>query len=241
MRIAVVSDIHGNLTALQAVVQDLRKHSPDGVFQLGDLVANGARPAEVFDWMFALGWKGVYGNTDEMLWAPEILNTVATRFPSRKKLREVLINEIGPVVRGMLGEMRLATLKKLPPHLREGKFFFCHASPSSTWVSPREGASDAEFEEAYGTVEEQVVVYGHIHTPFVRKTAGKVIVNTGSVSLSYDGDYRASYVLLEENQVIHRRVEYDVQKERRLILESSLPRREWLATILTTAKYQDPF
>lgn len=66
MRIAVVSDIHANLTALNAVVADLRQTSPDLVVMGGDLMNGGPRPAEVIDRVREMNWAGVYGNTDEI-------------------------------------------------------------------------------------------------------------------------------------------------------------------------------
>jgi predicted phosphodiesterase len=70
MRIAVLSDVHGNLTALEAVVADLTATSPDLVVHGGDLVG-GSRNAEVIDLVRDCGWPGVYGNAEEMLWMPE--------------------------------------------------------------------------------------------------------------------------------------------------------------------------
>ena len=77
MRLAIVSDIHGNLSALEAVLTDLDACSPDLILHGGDLAAGGARPREVVDRVRGLGWKGVLGNTDEMLYKPEALAEVA--------------------------------------------------------------------------------------------------------------------------------------------------------------------
>jgi predicted phosphodiesterase len=62
MRVAVVSDIHGNLSALEAILDDLARQQPDLVLHGGDLAANGSRPAEVIDRVRELGWPGVAGN-----------------------------------------------------------------------------------------------------------------------------------------------------------------------------------
>src|SRR5258708_38244935 len=73
MRIAIVSDIHGNRTAFEAVLADLRQASPDLILHGGDLADGGASPVEIVERIRDLGWQGVIGNTDEMLVAPEPL------------------------------------------------------------------------------------------------------------------------------------------------------------------------
>ena len=78
---------------MEAVIADIKKQSPDAVYHLGDLVANGARPAEVFDIIKAAGWQGVYGNTDEMLWRPGKVDDGA----ERPLLRQILTTETAPV------------------------------------------------------------------------------------------------------------------------------------------------
>ncbi len=72
MRIAVVSDVHGHLVALDAVIEDLARRAPDVIVHGGDLAVIGPRPAEVVDRVLELGWPGVLGNTDEMLWVPGV-------------------------------------------------------------------------------------------------------------------------------------------------------------------------
>lgn len=81
MRIAIVSDIHGNLTAFEAVLADLKRTSPDLVLQGGDLADSGSAPEEIVDRIRALGWRGVLGNTDEMLARPETLDSFARDRP----------------------------------------------------------------------------------------------------------------------------------------------------------------
>jgi putative phosphoesterase len=240
MRFAVVSDVHGNLTALEAVISDIEQQAPDAVYHLGDLVANGARPAEVFDRIRAAKWQGVYGNTDEMLWRP-IADQLARPFPERQLLRRVLISEIGPVTRELIGEDRLSFLQALPLTMQVGPVFLCHASPTDPWLAPREKDGDDKFSATFGSVGANTVVYGHIHVPLVRKLKDMTVVNTGAVSLSYDGDWRASYLLFESGRPSLRRIEYDRDREERALLQSRLPHREWLAQVLRTARYCDPF
>ena len=86
MRIAIVSDIHGNRTAFEAVLADLRWTSPDLILHGGDLADGGSRPAEIVDGIRDLGWQGVAGNADEMLWRPEALTEFATQSPGVRPL-----------------------------------------------------------------------------------------------------------------------------------------------------------
>ena len=79
MRVAVVSDIHGNLTAFEAVLADIRQCSPDLVLHGGDLADSGSSPIEIIDQIRSLGWQGVMGNTDEMLVQPDSLEEFASQ------------------------------------------------------------------------------------------------------------------------------------------------------------------
>jgi putative phosphoesterase len=73
VRLAIVSDIHGNLTALDAVIADIEHRGVDRVVHGGDLALVGCQPVEVIDRVRELGWPGIVGNTDELLWRPEEL------------------------------------------------------------------------------------------------------------------------------------------------------------------------
>jgi len=90
MKVAIVSDIHGNRRAFQAVLADLRQVAPDLILQGGDLAAGGAYPADIIDQVRSLGWSGVRGNTDEMLWSPERLAEYAATQP---KLAHVFFSQ----------------------------------------------------------------------------------------------------------------------------------------------------
>src|ERR1039457_5869072 len=86
MRIAVVSDIHGNRTAFEAVLEDLRQTSPDLILHGGDLADGGSSPVEIVDQIRDLGWPGVVGNTDEMLSTPGTFEEFASQSPKLQPL-----------------------------------------------------------------------------------------------------------------------------------------------------------
>jgi len=107
MRLAVLSDIHGNLTAFEAVLADLRETAPDLAMHGGDLADSGSRPGEILDRIRDLGWPGVAGNTDEMLFDPESLERFASGLPQLRSLFDT-IAEMAAAARAELGEARIA-------------------------------------------------------------------------------------------------------------------------------------
>ena len=240
MRLAVLSDIHGNLTALEAVLADLKSVAPDVVVHGGDLVANGARPAEIVDAIRDLGWPGVCGNTDEMLWRPELLAELELKTPSKHGLRRVLFQEIAPATCELLGTVRVDWLRSLPNAWCTDEYAIFHASPGNLWRAPLADAPDRDFEAVFGAVQSNTAIYGHIHRPFVRRIGKRTIVNAGSVGLPYDGDQRASYVVIDHSSVTIRRARYDVKCEVQELRARTYPRAEWLASILMSAEYQQP-
>src|ERR1039457_4723210 len=132
MRIAIVSDIHGNRTAFEAVLADLRETSPDLILHGGDLADAGASPVEIVDRIRDLGWQGVVGNTDEMLFRPESLREFASQSPKLQPLFAA-IEEMAVATREALGEERLAWLRGLPRLQMHGPLALVHASPESRW------------------------------------------------------------------------------------------------------------
>src|SRR2546423_5091735 len=104
MRLAVVSDIHGNLPALEAVLADLEKVRPDAVVLGGDLALGGPHPVEVVDRLRQLGWPSVLGNTDEAL--------DEQRLP--EKLHATFVGMAAARTREMLGPERVDWLTNLP-------------------------------------------------------------------------------------------------------------------------------
>ncbi len=236
MRVAIVSDIHGNRRAFEAVLADLRQVAPDLVIQAGDLAYGGAYPAEIIDQIRELGWPGVRGNTDEMLWVPESLAEFAV---AARMLAPLLAatQELIPPTLASMGKERLRWLKGLPHQYAGPGFAVVHARPGDLWRAPMPDASDDELQSTYASLGAQIVVYGHIHRPFIRRLEGMTVVNTGSVSQSYDGDTRASYLVIDGESVAIRRVEYDVQSEAEELLRSGLPHAEWLSRILLAGKY----
>jgi putative phosphoesterase len=240
MRIAILADIHGNLTALDAVLADLRQQKPDVIYHGGDLVFGGCNPSEVIDCIVQEGWQGVLGNTDEMLWETSARPALEADAPQLKPLFKVLFDSAGPATKKMIGPSRLAWLRALPTELRHENFALTHAGPGNLWRAPMDTADDAELEKTYKQLNAALVVYCHIHKPFVRKIGKMTVCNTGSVGSPYDNDPRASYLMIENGQPGTRRVAYDVEKEIGRLLASDYPYKEWIAQIRRKGSYVPP-
>jgi predicted phosphodiesterase len=239
MRIAIVSDIHGNCRAFDAVLVDLREVAPDLIVHGGDLSSGGAHPAEIIEQIQSLGWPGVLGNTDEMLYAPNRLTEFAATLPQLASVFQRVQDTI-PWTVTKLGPNRLRWLEQLPDLFMREDLALVHASPNDRWRAPMPNASEDEFRKIYARLNAKTVVYAHIHVPFVRHFDGWTIANTGSVSQSYDGDTRASYLVIDGENLTTRRVEYDVQAEADALLHSGVPHAAWMARILLAGRFVPP-
>lgn len=232
MRIAVVSDIHGNLAAFEAVLADLERVGADLVVQGGDLAFNGPHPAECVARIRELGWPGVVGNTDRVLWDQSgVFDAVRTMFEKRSQ-----------ATLDLLGEDNLAWLRRLPGEWRRNsELAVVHASPGDLWRAAMPDDPDGALRERYGGLGAALVVYGHIHLPFVRSLPdGLTVANSGSVGMPFDGDPRAGYLLIEGGRPQIRRVEYDVERHAADLVAGGYPDAELLAAGARTGRFMRP-
>ena len=236
-RVAIVSDLHGNLAALEAVLAELERERPDLVVHGGDLALSGAHPAEIVDRVRELGWPGVVGNVDELLWRPEQRATREAEAPALRPLFHLLFGSHANATRELLGRERIGWLRTLPREHRIEQMVVLHAGPDALWQAPLPDAGDDELSEAYAGLGAEVVVYGHIHRPYVRVLPGFTVANSGSVGQPWDGDARASYLLVDDGEASIRRVEYDVEREAAALTERGYPDADWLAERLRLGRF----
>lgn len=219
MKVAIVSDFHGNLVALEAVLADLDQAKPDLIAHGGDLAFNGPRPVECVDRIREMGWPGVVGNMDRALENPTGRRVT---WASRQ-----------------LGPERNAWLQSLPMEWRqEDRIALVHAVPGDLWRAIFPEADDAELRAVYGPLGARIAVYCHIHRSYVRTIGDLTVANSGSVGLPFDGDPRASYLVIEDGRVENRRVDYDIEKAVADVMGSDLPEAEAVATMYRTARPQ---
>jgi hypothetical protein len=192
----------------------------------------------VIDRIRDLGWPGAYGNTDEMLWVDGKADAYLAGV-GLNRMREIVAEQIAFNL-AELGTDRLAWLRALPLRWSAHDLTVVHSTPDSAWPIVPIDAPDDLLVRTYRPLATRNVVYGHIHQPFVRRLPGLVVANSGCLSLSYDGDPRAGYAVVEDEGLEIRRVEYDVERETRQLISSGFPYAEWMAEILRKASYVDP-
>lgn len=191
MRIAVVSDIHGNLPALQAVAADFRRRGVDRVINLGDSVSGPLLPLQTAHYLMASGWLHLAGNHERQ---------VLTQAPSRMSPADAMAH-------AELDATSLAWMASLKPDLAlDDEVHLCHASPRSDLeylletVEPSgvRLARAEEIEQRLGGVDAALLLCGHTHHPrAVRSASGQLIVNPGSVGLPAFDDDRPCWHVIE--------------------------------------------
>lgn len=222
MRVAIVSDVHGNLVALEAVLADLDREPPDLVVHGGDLALFGPRPDACVDLIRQRGWPGVLGSTDEVLWhrAPNVKIPEESVAWTREKLEPTRIDWL----RGQRMEWR-----------QGGDLALVHATPGDLWRGVMPFATDAELEAVFGPLGASVVAYCHIHVPYVRRVGKMTVANCGSVSIPLDGDPRPSYLVITDGQPEPRRIEFDLERSVVDAEASGHPSAGWIAKRMRTA------
>jgi predicted phosphodiesterase len=202
MRIAVVSDIHGNLPALEAVLKDLPIVSPDDVWCGGDVAWGGPWASECIGHVREQEWTTVKGNTD--IWITGDPQTVESR-EDRARLAELAqAHDISAEDEKWLLNLPLG-------HSGPGSILLVHASPGSPFSAPQPEDPSSHFEIYEGRAS--LVVYGHIHRAFTRRLKeGTLVCNSGSVGFPKDGGSACYLVIDQEGSdfvLRHRRVYYD--------------------------------
>lgn len=227
-RTAILSDIHGNLSALEAVLEDVRNQNVDRIVCLGDVIGYGPAPCECLDLVMDFEFC-VLGNHDSSaLFDPEGFNIAAEQaiFWTRSQIE---CGSDGPEA----SRRRMKYLCSLPRMVDEGSAMFVHGSPRSPtneYVFPEDTQNIKKMEKLFSLVT-HLCFQGHTHVPGIftsdlrfvrpidtgsgygiRDKQQRMLINVGSVGQPRDGDPRSCYVLYEEEKLEFRRVSYDIER-----------------------------
>ena len=238
MRLGMISDIHGNAVALDAVLKDLGSVAPDRVICLGDVAGWGPEPRRCIDRVADTEWGVVMGNSDAWMLDPRPFVEPTAEQRCIEEIDWWCLEQLSPAHLEVLRSYR----EKIEVDLDGFNVFCCHGSPRS-FDEPM--CSDTP-EEAVGQmlkgIEASLVGAGHTHVPMLRRYCDIQLVNPGSVGMPYvrlpRGRVRnpawAEYAVLQVDEgvveVSLRRVPFDLDELRSTVLASGMPHAEaWLA------------
>lgn len=240
MRVAVVTDIHGNRHALFAVLADLRRVGADEVVFGGDAALFGSRPRECWERVLDLGWRCVQGNTDRYIatLGPKL---AAIGKPSSTPAGHMPVNvawaaeRLGPALVRKLGAMARQARIESPA----GTLLVVHGSPGDDETGWSRDDDEATVARVIGDTEAAAVVSGHTHTATVRHAGNILAVNCGAVGRSHDRQPGlATYAVLDDSggrwSAELRRVDYDCRGAHAEVQAFGVPLSEAFASTLLT-------
>jgi putative phosphoesterase len=222
MKIAIISDIHGNLQALDAALADINAQQVDAVFCLGDLVGYGASPNEAIERIRARGFPTIMGNYDDGVGFDRDECGCAYREESERARgdRSLAWTKAHVIARN---KEFLQTLVREIRFEAEGKrVLLVHGSPRKMNEYLFEDRPISSFQRLAASSNADLIVFGHTHKPYVKDVDSVRFINVGSVGKPKDGDWRACYAILDP-EVTFRRVPYDVAAAAAAIRATDLP------------------
>jgi predicted phosphodiesterase len=239
MRVAVLADIHGNLAAAEAVMDDIQKQSPDYIIAAGDLAMRGSHPAETVDLLVDRCDALLMGNTDAYL--ANIYLGGAYREPDHWK------TELLEWTRAQLGPDRLKILGELPFSVRYSPrrgqdLFVCHANPKNLEESLEPTLDEGTVRRLLQYVDATAMAFGHLHFPYRRRVGKLVIADVASAGIPRDGDLRPAWGLFTWTprgwRVQIRRVRYAVRKATQSLTARKVPGAPLLIHKMIECRYR---
>lgn len=239
MRLAVISDIHGNALALQAVLGDLAQQSCDQIICLGDAVQGGAQPAETVHLLRELGCPVVMGNADD--WLLTGVDTGAEPLsPEQLAVREWSLSQLSDEDRSYIARFAPTVTVELGDELRVLAF---HGSPTSYDHIILPTTPDEEIDAYLGPYDGAILCGGHTHLQQIRRVGPYFFFNPGSVGLAYSHRQReertfradpwAEYAVLAADagtlSLEFRRVPFDIERLAAIVRASGRPNAEAMA------------
>lgn len=219
MKFAIISDIHGNKDALDAVLKDIEKENVDSYIVAGDLITDFPDDSYVVNKIRELTPNVIKGNREDYLikWEDNVKNRGMDKFNQFKSVQYTYKN---------LSNLDKEYIKNLPENLvikvnSKYSIRVCHGSPFSMYDLILENGTEELLEKSLNEIDENILICAHTHHPFYKWVNNKLVINTGSVGVHYsDNTLRSQYAILEIDEedvkIKLKNIEYDFQalKER---------------------------
>lgn len=257
MKVAVISDIHGNMQALEAVLYDIESEKCDKIFCLGDLAMAGPEPAKTVELIKKLyderhekgGFELIQGNTDEMIgnYNQEIDTRVKKAFPIMGQALEDDAKVIPDNLKNFLKNLP----KQAEVEIEGLKILLVHGSPRRNDENILPGLPVEEVEEMLVGTDADVIFCGHTHIPCGYQTRKRqTVINDGSVGRPFTPKPQACYVLAEFEKgngisagkgtfsVMHKFVDYNNQKASEILAKRGFEGAEKLAQVLIKPEFR---
>jgi predicted phosphodiesterase len=235
VRVAILSDIHGNALALDACLADLAAAGgADRIIAAGDLCMDGPRPRKVLERLRGAGADVLRGNTDRTI----ALENPASYGPEERAAIVWQRDALGPEWVAWLG----AAPMTIAVGLDRAGLLVSHATPKRDDEHIWPDADDAQLEAIVDGVVQQTLAFGHLHVPYVRQWRDRTFVNVASAGLPKDGDPRAHYAILTQQSggwsVRSRRVAFDVDRVEKQLRKSGMPGVDERIEVLRKHRYK---
>jgi predicted phosphodiesterase len=226
MRVALLSDMHGNAVAFRAALADLKHRRSDLIVALGDVAQGGPQPRECVDLLRELGCPCVRGNTEDFLLT---LDLGAEPVDDPKELERLL--DTARWSREQLGDDGLAFLGGFEPTVQAGRVLCCHATPASNEVVVLPETPAEDVERALAASGSDAVAAGHVHLQWLRRFGQRLWFCVGAVGVAPDPDW-CEYVLVDDDTlgVEFRRIPFDAEELRAAARAAEFPHYDaWVA------------
>jgi predicted phosphodiesterase len=235
----VLADIHGNIAACEAVLEDIKKQAPDYIAAAGDLALRGSHPRETVDLLYDVCDGILMGNTDAYIANMYLGGAYREQDHWKTRLLEWTRNELGPE--------RVAKLAALPFSLRysprKGQdLFVCHANPKNLEESIEPTLDEMTVRKYLTNLDATAVAFGHLHFPYRRQVGKILIADVASAGIPRDGDLRPAWGLFTWTprgwRVQIRRVRYPMRKATQMLTDRHVPGAPMLIHKMIEARYR---
>jgi len=240
MRVAILADIHGNLPACEAVLEDItRSVAPDFIVAAGDLALRGAHPRETVELLFDRCDSVLMGNTDCYLAGNYLGGAYRERDHWKTDLLRWTRDQLGPELLQRLGALPFSV--RYTP--RKGQdLFVCHANPRNLEESLDPTLDEVAMRRFFNHLDAAACAFGHLHFPYRRRVGRMLIADVASVGIPRDGDLRPAYGVFTFTpkgwRVQIRRVRYPVRKATQALTARRVPGGPLLIHKLVEARYR---